>query len=87
MHIYGLLCRVEYWRLIKPLVDSVYCSKDPGYIRMNIHDSQNMKDDVRTIFFSPRALASNNFLSMQLMYNSPGFFNTIRNNNYIALPV
>ncbi|KAM1731884.1 hypothetical protein ACFX11_017708 [Malus domestica] len=23
-------------------------SKDPGYIRMNVHDSQNMKDDVRT---------------------------------------
>ncbi|KAM0974353.1 hypothetical protein ACFX2C_017545 [Malus domestica] len=22
-------------------------SKDPGYIRMNVHDSQNMKDDVR----------------------------------------
>lgn len=22
------------------------CSKDPGYIRMNIHDPENMKDDV-----------------------------------------
>lgn len=27
------------------------CSKDPGYVQMNVHDPQNMKDDVRTVLF------------------------------------
>ena len=27
------------------------CRKDPGFIRMNVHDPQNMKDDVSIILF------------------------------------
>lgn len=29
-----------------------FCRKDPGYIRMNVHDPQNMKDDVGFILFN-----------------------------------
>ncbi|TQD88391.1 hypothetical protein C1H46_026050 [Malus baccata] len=40
-------------------------SKDPGYIRMNVHDSQNMKDDVRTI---SRNITTNEMANM-MRYN------------------
>ncbi|WRX33073.1 Palmitoyltransferase [Theobroma cacao] len=48
---FGLLAWLGVFLASAGLVLFYRCSsKDPGYIRMNVHDPQNMKDDVRSNF-------------------------------------